>query len=75
MTRADDAAKRNNFVGFDDALRACSVKFNADFHQSWDDHYINSTNAAATFIPLVLAWLLVYGLVGLVSWIKGGFAE
>src|SRR5215470_8615828 len=39
------------------ALDTCSEQFDVEYHTSWDDHYINSTNALFTLVPLLLVWL------------------
>jgi hypothetical protein len=50
----------------------CDKKFEADWSAAVADHW--SYAAAYTLIPIPIAWLVVYGLVALVRWIKAGFA-
>lgn len=49
----------------------CSAKFDADFGPAVSNHW--SYSIALTFIPIPVAWLTVYGLIGLVKWIRAGF--
>jgi hypothetical protein len=36
---------------------------------------VNTWTAVWIFVPLLLAWLLVYALVGLVQWVRAGFRQ
>jgi hypothetical protein len=49
----------------------CNRKFNADWPVALKNHW--TITAAYTLIPIPLAWLIIYGLVALVRWIKAGF--
>jgi hypothetical protein len=50
----------------------CSRKFEADWPAAVADHWFYA--AAYTLIPIPFVWLIIYGLVALVRWIKAGFA-
>jgi hypothetical protein len=54
----------------------CNRQFDADWKRDVTDHWdgVNGMNLAFTLAPLLLAWLLVYGIVGIVRWIRAGFA-
>jgi hypothetical protein len=48
-------------------------KFEAAFPLAVADHWTYA--AAFTLIPIPIVWIIVYGLVGLVRWIRVGFAR
>jgi len=54
----------------------CDRQFDADWNRDVTDHWdrVNVLNAVFTLAPLLLAWLLVYAIVGTVRWIRAGFA-
>jgi hypothetical protein len=55
----------------------CDRQHAIDWQRDVTDHWdgINGLNAAFTLGPLLIAWLLVYALVGLTRWIMAGFAS
>ena len=52
----------------------CESKYAANLHAVVADPYHWLYTAALTLIPIPIVWLIVYGLVALVRWIKAGFA-
>jgi hypothetical protein len=56
-------------------IEDCDRKYDAAWRpiaDHWDRIWYYT--AAYTLIPIPIVWLIVYGLVGLVRWIKAGFA-
>jgi len=51
------------------------MEFDADWRQAVADERVNIGKAIVTFGPLILAWLLVYVLVWLTQWVRGGFRQ
>lgn len=50
----------------------CSKKFAVDFPVAVADHWTYAV--VYTAIPIPIVWLIVYGMVGLVRWVRAGFA-
>jgi hypothetical protein len=54
-----------------EARSACSATFAKDFRTTIDFHW---QGALYALISIPIVWLIIYGLVALVRWIKAGFA-
>ena len=51
----------------------CYAKFEKDWPEAVKDHWYYA--AAFAFIPIPLAWLVVWGMVSLARWIRAGFSR
>jgi hypothetical protein len=56
-------------------MKVCEARFDRDFNAAMNAaaNHFWQTVAINTLVPIPIAWLIVYGLVGLVRWIKAGF--
>lgn len=50
---------------------ACSKQFNTDYVEAVKYHWYYG--AFLAFVPIPIAWLIVYGLIALTRWIRTGF--
>jgi hypothetical protein len=57
----------------DTGWEPCHAKFEKDWPEAIKDHWYYA--AAFAFIPIPLAWLVVWGMVSLVRWIRAGFTQ
>jgi hypothetical protein len=53
--------------------KPCQVAFERDWGPAVKDHW--SYAAASAFIPILIAWLVVYFFVALGRWIAAGFKQ
>jgi hypothetical protein len=53
--------------------KPCEIAFNRDWGPAVNDHW--SYAAASAFIPILIAWLVVYFFVALGRWIAAGFKQ
>jgi hypothetical protein len=56
-----------------DDTNQCYANFDAMWQHDVPNLWLNINNAIWTLGPLLLAWLLVYVLVGLTRWVGAGF--
>ena len=60
---------------FDHSRKDCNAEFDANWKRDVTDVEVNVENAIFTFVPLLLAWLLFYIVVGLTRWVAAGFRQ
>ena len=75
MCLANHSIQPDGSIPADTDWKRCDRQFDADWKRDVTDHWdgVNGLNAAFTLAPLLVAWLLVYAIVGLVRWIRAGF--
>ena len=54
--------------GVSDCIKDAESVYDTSLQSNWSDKWV------AALLPIPIAWMITYGLIGLVRWIRAGFA-